>query len=166
MSESDRNDLPLRLYKIQNDIHHYHTGHLSSGNQVLMDEAHRIEFDLEGNLIAAFGRENSQTTLTAYDVEGKVLAAFTQEEVPLPSMMLPYTPGTISVKPFFLPEDWLGIRDLPDHYQEFLDNSENADEEERQYYPEEIRDWRECGNFVLWWNEDYFLNADGELESS
>lgn len=158
--------LPQRLYLIQNDIYHYHTGRLSNGNQVLMDECSRIEFDAEGNLLAAFGQETSQSTLKAMDIEGNVLAVFSQKAPQSSSMMLPVTPGTISVKPFFLPELWLGIRDLPDHYQEFLDHPENANEEERHYYPEEISNWRECGNFVLWWNEDYYLNEDGELESS
>ena len=144
MSEGDRNELPRSLYSIQNDVDHYHTGFLSSGNQVLMDEATRIEFDTEGNMLAVFTEEAPQSS----------------------SMMLPFTPGTISVKSFFLPELWLGIRDLPDHYQDFLDHPENSNEDERFYYPEEIKEWREGGNFVLWWNEDYFLNEEGELESS
>ena len=93
-------------------------------------------------------------------------ASFIQEDAPPPSMMLPFTPGTIFVKPFFLQEAGLGISDLPEHYQEFLDHPKNANEDERFYYPEEIKEWREGGNFVLWWNEDYFLNEEGELESS
>ncbi len=166
MNEASETGPPQRLYLIQNDIYHYHTGRLSNGNQVLMDEVHRVEFDTEGNLLAAFCRETSQTTLKALDIEGNVLAVFSQEAPEAPSMMIPFTPGTISVKPFSLPELWLGIQDLPDHYQEFLDHPENVNEEERHYYPNEIDAWRECGNFVLLWDEDYYLNEDGELESS
>lgn len=158
--------MPQRLYLIQDDVYHYRAGRLSNGNQVLMDEFSRVEFDTEGNLLNAFGRETSQATLKAIDVDGNVLAVFPQEASPSPSMMLPFTPGTISVKPFFLTELWLGIQNLPDHYQEFLDDPDNANEDERHYYPKEITGWLECGNFVLWWNEDYYLNEDGELESS
>ena len=77
MSESDRNELPRLLYPIKNDSYHYYTGHLNNGNQVLMDDAHRLEFDTDGNLIATFGRETSQTTLTPSSIDGKVLAVFT-----------------------------------------------------------------------------------------
>lgn len=166
MNEASESSLPKRLYPIQDDVCHYRAGHLSSGNQVLMDEVHRIEFDTEGNLLAAFCQETSQETVKVVDRDGNILVAYPQEPRQSVSMMLPFTPGTISVKKFFLPELWLGIRDLPDHYQEFLDQPENANEEERHYYPKEIDAWRECGNFVLWWNEDYDLNEDGELESS
>lgn len=108
------------------------------------DEFYRVEFDTEGNLIAVFSRETSD----------------------LLSVFQPFVPGTISVKAFSLPELGLGIQDLPEHYQNFLDHPENNNEDERQHYPKEIEEWRESGNFVLLWNEDYYLNTDGELESS
>ena len=141
-----------RLYTIQNDIYHYYTGHLSNGNQVLMYSSvkppvvaglPRVEFDAEGNVAAFYG-----------------------EAYPPPSASPVYTPGTISVKSFFVPDLWFGIEDLPGHYQEFLDEPENATEEERLYYPEEIAEWQADGDFVLWCNEDYYLNKEGELESS
>ena len=144
---------PLSLYQIQNDIYHYQTGRLSNGNQLLIQSdldgpplplAHWIEFDTEGNLLAAYDQSTPQ---------------------PLPGSSS-FTLGTIKVKPFFIPEILIGIQDLPDHYQEFLDHPENANEDERFYYPEEIQAWREAGNFVLWFNEDYYLNEEGELESS
>ena len=158
--------LSQHLYLIQNDVCHYNTGRLNNGNQVLIDECSRVEFDNEGNMLAASSRENLRSTLTALDAERNVLAVSTQEAPEAPSMMLPFTPGTISIKQFFLPDLWLGIQDLPEHYQDFLDYPENANDDECHYYSDEIADWRECGNFVLWWNEDYFLNEDGEIESS
>ena len=157
---------PQRLYLIQNTEYDYHAGLLENGRQVLMDRSSRVEFDGAGDVVAVFSHEAVSTTMKALDAEGNVLAAFVQEAPEEPSLILPFTPGTISVKPFFLPELWLGIRDLPDHYQDFVDHPENATEDERFYYPDEIDAWRECGDFVLWWNKDYFLNTEGELESS
>jgi hypothetical protein len=141
-----------RLYTIQNDIYHYLTGHLSNGNQVLMlgedktntGEIPRVEFDPQGN----------------------VVAAYTQDHLPAPTELLHFEPGTIFVKSFFIEEMWFGVDDLPDHYQEFLDDPANATAEEHLHYPEEIRVWQENGDFVLWCNEDYYLNKSGELVSS
>ena len=131
-----------------------------------MGRASRVEFNGAGDVIDVFSHEAVPTTMKALDAEGNVLATFVQEAPEEPSLMLPFTPGTISVKAFFLPDLWLGIRDLPDHYQDFVDHPEDATEDERFYYPDEIDGWRGRGTFVLWWNEDYFLNAEGELESS
>lgn len=167
MDEASESSLPQRLYLIQDDVHHYRAGRLNNGNQVLMGEFSRVEFDPEGNVVATSCPEDTSYTVQALDAEGNVLSAyFRPTDLPPPSVMPPFTPGTISVKPFFLTECSIGIRDLPDHLQEFLDHPENADEDERFYYPEEIDAWRECGNFVLWWNNDYYLNEDGELASS
>ncbi len=144
MEKASEDSLPQRLYLIQNDAHHYHAGRLDNGSQVLMDGFYRVEFDTEGNFLAAFSRETSE----------------------LPLVVQSFVPGTISVKAFSLPELGLGIQDLPDHYQDFLDHPENNNEDERQHYPKEIDEWRESGSFVLLRNEDYYLNADGEIESS
>ena len=81
-----------------------------------------------------------------------------------------FTPGTICVKQFFMHDPrWLngiGITDLPEHYQEFLDHPESVAEDDRVCYREEIEEWLTSGEFVLWFNEDYYLNEEGELDSS
>ena len=152
MNEIEKN-MPLqRLYTILDDVYHYRTGRLGNGNQALM---------LSGD----DGTATAELTWAEFDSEGDLVAFY--DKAPRPSSMsLLFTPGAISVKSFFIPEVWFGIQDLPEHYQEFLDHPENANEEERLYYPEEISAWHERGDFVLWCNEDYYLNKDGELESS
>ena len=140
-----------RLYKIQNDIYHYYAGHFSNGNQVLMNSDGSeddvpifplVEFDKDGNLLVVHITETSDFT---------------------PSV---FTPGTISVKEFFVLDQWIGIKQLPEHYQEFLDAPQNATDEERLHYPKEIEGWRSSGEFVLWFSDDYYLNEEGELDSS
>ena len=103
-----------------------------------------VEFDKDGNLLTVHTRETENSDFN-------------------PSL---FTPGTISVKEFFIPGQWIGIKELPDHYQEFLDEPKSSTEDERLDYPEEIAQWRADGSFVLWFNEDYFLNEEGELEPS
>ena len=142
-----------RLYTIQNDIYHYYTGHLSSGNQILLNSD---------------GSEDDTPIfpLVEFDKDGNLLAVHTKETEDSDFNPLRFTPGTIAVKKFFVSDHWIGITDLPEHYQEFLDEPQSAAEEERLNYPEEIAAWRSSGEFVLWFNEDYFLNENGELESS
>lgn len=79
---------------------------------------------------------------------------------------LGFTPGTISIQQFFLSERWIGIKDLPEHYQEVIDQPDEIDESRRRELEEDIRRWLQAGDFVLYWDEEYYLNAAGELESS
>ena len=141
-----------RLYTIQNDIYHYYTGHLSSGNQVLMYSS------IEPPTAAGLPR-------VEFDAEGNVVAFYSKSRPPLAAPPA-YTPGTIRVKAFFVADLWFGIEDLPAHYQEFQDEPENATEEERLRYPKQIAAWQASGDFVLYCNEDYYLNKEGELVSS
>ena len=147
-----------RLYKIQNNVYSYFTGFLSNGNQILTGSA-----DKNGD-----GKKTETPTfpLMEFDKDGTLLGVYT-EETGAPLRPLRFTPGTISVKKFFIADQWIGITDLPEHYQEFLDHPENATEDARFYYPEEIESWRESGQFELDFNGgDLSLNEEGELESS
>ena len=77
-----------------------------------------------------------------------------------------FTSATISVKPFFLQDRWIGVKNLPDHYQEFLSHPENYNSQRHKELQEDIQNWNERGDFVLYWDEEYYLNQDGELELS
>ena len=159
-----------RLYNIQNSEIYFHTGHLENGNQVLMGiqfpDIALLEFDPQGNYLSIAARGIPKQFLSvrngiywADDIVLQALIKNWQDEIG-------FIPGTISVKPFFLPDQWIGIQDLPDHYLEFLNQPENYDEERRLQLQEDIRQWRESGDFVLYWSEDYYLNQEGEVESS
>lgn len=73
---------------------------------------------------------------------------------------------TIRVDAFFLQNRWIGIEDLPKHYKELLDHSEGLEEERRLELLEDVRQWKSRGDFVLYWDEDYYLDKDGEVVSS
>lgn len=101
-----------------------------------------------------------------FDAQGDLVAVHREESADLSATPFLFMPGTIHVKSFFVPDIWFGIQDLPDHYQEFIDQPNRADEELYFGYPELIEDWRERKSFILWCNEDYDVSEDGELESS
>ena len=147
-----------RLYKIQNNVYSYFTGFLSNGNQVLMGSA---DTNSNGKKI-----ETPTFPLVEFDKDGNLLGVYTEETGP-PFSPLRFTPGTITIKKFFISDQWIGITDLPEHYQDFLDHPEDAAEYERSCYPEEIEGWRKSGEFVLDFDGgDFFLSIEGELESS
>jgi len=73
------------------------------------------------------------------------------------------TEESISVCEFFHAIRHIRIEEEPEHFQEALDE---ADEEERPLIEEDIHRWRQDGDFVFWWNEDYYCNADGTVHSS
>ena len=143
------------IYPIQNDGLHFYTGLLPSGRPVLMGvqrpELVLVEFDKNGGVVQVVTHDSSRD-------EENTLRSW-QTEIGL-------QPGTIFVCAFFLTERWIGIHDLPDHYQDALNAPQNYDAEERDFLQNEAALWKERGDFVLYWNEDYYLNRDGVLESS
>jgi hypothetical protein len=148
----------MRLYKIASDDLYFRTGHLQDGTQVLMGlqrpELVLVEFDTDGNYqkteTKAYNNKDEQIEFQGW-----------QDEIGL-------VPGGIVIKTFFLSERSIGIRDLPEHYQAVLDHPKDYkdDEDERQELLKDIKEWQEQGDFVLVWDEDYYFNKNGELESS
>jgi hypothetical protein len=167
-----------RYYTIQDvDDRNFRAGRTADGRQVLMSPFQTgpiaLFFDDEGRLL---GRERRRTTEPAPMWTGggpsqipgdwferAILRRFRgwQDEIGL-------EPGTIRVRGFFLDEEQLGIKDMPDHFAEYLADPANfiLDEEETLDWPGLIEDWRRAGRFVLWWGKDYWMEADGEIEST
>jgi hypothetical protein len=78
-----------------------------------------------------------------------------------------FRPGPIKVVKFFLPECYIGIQDLPQHYQEFLENPEFVtDSQEREEWYSDIKNWRDNGSFVFCWGDDLWMDKNGEVSSS
>lgn len=89
-----------------------------------------------------------------------------REQVRLWQIELGFVDTTIVVQNFFLADDWIGISDLPEHYQHVIDHPDGYEVDRYEELSADIRLWRERGDFVLYWDEEYYLNRDGELESS
>lgn len=159
-----------RLYNIQNDVYHYHTGLLENGNQVLMGvqlpELVMVEFNPEGHFVELAARDISgklqRYNCGLYELDDDMLLV----ELRIWQSEIGLTPSTISVREFFFPDRWIGIKDIPEHYQDVIERPEDYDEERRRQLQDDIREWSEDGSFVLYWNEDYYLSKEGELESS
>jgi hypothetical protein len=75
-----------------------------------------------------------------------------------------FVPGDIAVRKFESEE--AAIFDLPGEYVQFLENRETYSEEDQKRFDGYIRKWRERNNFVLECCNEYWMSADGEVESS
>lgn len=79
---------------------------------------------------------------------------------------LRFAASPIEVKRFFLDDFWIGIKAMPDHFEEVLEHPDHFDETQRAILRDEMAKWIARGDFVLYWCEEYYLNRDGEVESS
>jgi len=141
----------------------FDAGVLNDGQQVLvglqLPELVVVRFSSRGSLIGVtvVATVTSSNGSTA-DQANSELARWKAE--------VGFRATPITVEPFFVRDRWIGIADLPQHYQEVLDHPESCDKDRRLDLLDDIRQWQVRGNFVLYWDEDYYLNKDGEVVSS
>lgn len=72
----------------------------------------------------------------------------------------------IRVRPFFLQDRYLGIKELPSSIQDMIDDPSDFDEEEVAYLQQELDAWKRSKQFVLHWDNEYYLNEVGRVVAS
>jgi hypothetical protein len=163
-----------KLYLIQNlGGDGYSAGRTRDGRQILfgafMDWLFAVYFDNDGQLIDV-ERKPWESLSSHSGMSGRVVddRLGLLKRLSLWQVEMGIELGTIAVRKFFIPGDLVGIRDLPEHFEEFERDPEGfaEDAEHMDEFREMLKQWRENGNFCLWWSNDYWLQADGELESS
>ena len=161
-----------KRYPIRPGPPEFYCGTSADGRQVMMGirsskEMVALFFDQDGSLVSTGLRKLPEepwvSGLNPYDSEfvAKVDASIGQWQ-----QEMHFRPGMIKVKHF----EWEGmsIVDLPEHFAEFLADpvSFAPDEEEREKWMEEVRQWRREDRFVLWWVKEFWMDADGNIEST
>lgn len=135
------NRSPEYCYTLRSEpAYGWRTGHLVDGLPVLVS-THTIIFRVDGEVLSCD---------THPPAEG-----FREE--------------AISIKRFYIPEHQFGIADLTETMREFAENVPGASwsDEERQEYPELIREWLESGRYVFCCNgADFYMNSQGYVETT
>lgn len=72
----------------------------------------------------------------------------------------------ILVHRFALPELHIGITDLPQYLQEVVDNPDGTDPGRMEELLPVLNEWRRDGQYVLLWDEEYFMDANGRVDST
>jgi len=150
-----QNDQEERLYAIQrNDEYGIRAGRMD-GQQVM------IRFSPESYLILLFSGQGDLCSIQTLPYElDNVRAA--QNSI----MHRLNSDNAIEIKQFFLEDRFLGIRDLPSSLQETMDEQHELDDEELAFFQEELDSWRETDQFVLHWDNEYYLNNEGRVVAS
>jgi hypothetical protein len=142
------------VYNIKNTAGPFSTGVTGDKRQVLMGiQSHEliaVFFDSKGHLLEVQVREISGDRTNEALLEWK--------------RAIRYKPKTITVRKFFLYDRYIGIEVFPRHFSEFLENPNDPiyDDQQRLSLSSEITKWGERGDFVVWWNEEYWVDKKGE----
>jgi hypothetical protein len=147
-----------RLYPIKDSAYYFRAGRLPDGTQVLIgrwgNEAVCIRFSTDGEPLG----------LDAYPIEPAT-------DVPDPELervvaRLRVRAGIIRVATFAFPERTIGIRELPDYLQEYVDSPASAPAGSAGHLAKAVAEWTRREAFVLVWCEEYEMNREGEVEST
>ena len=158
------------LYRIQHNPYYFHAGRSQNGDQVLLGvrlpELSMVTFDSNGKFV---GLSNRPIPHDLLQFKGTVIRA---DPVSLSALVenwkleIRFAPSTISVQRFFLEQSYIGIKDFPAIYVALMYRPDDFDNGTRHDLQENLRSWKEAGNFVLCWNQDYELSQDGKVISS
>ena len=150
-------------YTIQPSHDVFDAGVIPDGQQVL------VGLQLPELVVVRFSKQGSLTGVTVFATVGSSNGSTADQanaELARWEAEIGFRATPITVEPFFLLDRRIGIADLPQHYQEVLDHPESVDKDRRLDLLDDIRQWQVRGDFVLYWDEDYYVNKDGEVVSS
>ena len=155
------------LYTVRDNGQYFRTGQTASNDQVLFGvlagedglEVAAVWFDPAGR----FSRFSTRQ-VTVRPAESEEAAV--RRELADFQRACGYRPDAIHVEQFSVPDRFIRIEDIPEHYQDFLSNQDDYDADRQEELAADIKKWVQDGDYVLWWGEDYYLDSKGEVVSS
>ena len=88
------------------------------------------------------------------------------EEIENWMAQLGFNPSTIHVQKFAIPRLAIEIRDLPYYLQEYVDSPAKFPQDRQEHLSRRVDEWRRDGGFVLIWDEEYEMSAEGDVDST
>ena len=152
-----------RRYQIQSAAGHFEAGQTVHPEQVL------VGIQLPHLVVLRFSTSGELQGLAAIPIPASAGAPTLDDAAEALrhwKAEVDFRPATISIAAFLVPERCIGLGDLPEHYQEVLDHPGLFEVDRRIELLADIDQWKERGDFVLLWDEEYYLNNAGELLSS
>jgi hypothetical protein len=184
-----RRDVEKRLYRIQNHRRDYFTGICRDERQVVLGLLcpHVVAyfFDSDGRFV---GHERQlwnhpaprmrlppelshiPTIMPAgagpYKIHDPEFQAALAVHLEQWQKSLRYSAAPIPILKFFDAPSRIGIRLIPDCLKATARNLSGMSAHERREVEREREEWLARGRFVWWWGKDYWMNSDGEVEST
>jgi hypothetical protein len=147
------NDTPSRLYPIRDNPEYGIVAGVKDDQQhlIIFSSDHYLDliFSGDGEMLSAQRHEYATTG----HPRGQQNAIATGLDRTRP----------ILVKKFFLPDEYIGIRQYPTTIEEVIAEMDSYDEEEREYFQRDIDQWDRSHQFVLLWHKEYFLDQNGNV---
>lgn len=147
----------MRIYRIK-DSTYFRAGRTPSGQQLLFgkqgDDLVLLRFSAVGDFIGYEIRE-------APDPKSKgdrELEAWMEE--------IGFAADGIDVRRFNLPDRAIGIVDVPQYLQEYIDSPNSFPDARRRHLDGRVKEWLASESYVLLWDEEYELSGDGEIEAT
>lgn len=133
---------------------------------LICDRFYSIIFDDRGRLIEVQQRPLKVAPPLSDDVDdfGRLSNAVEKEVLQVRNE-LGVADAAIRVTRFRVPDVQIGIADLPEDLQEYVDYRavSGCTEEDLE---EALNGWKEESLFVFWWGQSFYVNAEGEVASS
>lgn len=178
---------PGRLYPVRSHKWYgFYAGQLPQGRQALVTGGNRRHelavhlFDRDGNFL---GVERRELNFDCFGDSGEDDDEEQEEDEDSPdggeggmaqtlraylAAEFGFRPGLIRIKRVDHPDAEFSIDPLPTHYEEFLEDPHNRlfTDEDRHAYPYSMREWLRQGEFIFNYNNDYYVDQNGEVTSS
>ena len=181
--------VPDRLYTIQNHGYDFFTGICSDGRQAVMGLLcpHVVAyfFDREGRFLGSERQPWNHPAprmcmppelahiptimppgLGPYKISDPEFQRALSAQLEQWQAILGYNSTSIRVRMFFDAQHCVGIRPIPDCLKPTKRNLADLSADERDEAERERQEWLNEGRFVWWWGKDYWMNSDGEVEST
>jgi hypothetical protein len=149
----------------------FFAGFFPDGRQVLVGclrygKMVLVIFDRAGNLTGVVHRE--LPTPGQLLEAGDLAAVYEDNYKEYLRRELKVSPGVIRIKAFCLQEEEIAVYELPENLQDFQENPSNPNlsDEDRKGLQEFFGEWKEHGQFVLIWQNDFWLDSNGEVVAS
>jgi hypothetical protein len=150
----------VRLYKLQPEPQYsIYAGWVGEDLQLLAKRYDSlfiiILLDAKGDIIEIIEKP-------LIEMKGETEWEFLENRFQKPSLKI----GTITIKAFFLEKYKIGIRDLTWDFEHFLKHEKEYYEQGRLDYYYMISLWRQSGNFVFWWQNNFWCDSEGFIIAS
>jgi hypothetical protein len=149
-----------RLYRLRHDQEAFETGSAQDKQVLLAHTVHEILlhwFAPNGEFLGLERQSIGTTRGRRYEENVASAMAAVKERIG-------FRPHPIQVRKFQSEEAC--IEDLPGEFQEHLDHPERCLAADRERFAAYIREFRENGEFVLEFTEQYWMSEDGEITHS
>lgn len=155
------------LYHIRTQPSYYFCVGASKSMQALWgiigETVHLISFSITGDLldVKSFGWNDFNSSIDEKSYDSLIWAASLRfvKEYDLES-------DTISVKRFWIENLNAGVEDVSDTIKEMIQSPEIFDSVELADCTESFEAWKQEDQYVFWWEQNYYMSKDGDVETS